>query len=54
MIRLIVADDQAIIRDGVRMVCSAHQDLCVIGEAADGHTAVELAEELQPDVLVME
>jgi two-component system response regulator NreC len=54
MIRLIVAGEHALVRDSVRLLCSTHADLCVIGEAADGQSAVELAEELQPDVLIVD
>jgi CheY-like chemotaxis protein len=53
-IRLIVADEQALVREGVVRLCGDHADLSVIAEAADGHTAVGLAEALRPDVLVMD
>ena len=54
VIRVLIANEHAIIRDGIRLLCTAHADLCVIGEAVDGETAVDRAEELQPDVVVMD
>ena len=53
-IRILVADDHAIIRKGFRYVIQQQQDLDVIGEAADGREAVRLARELEPDVVVID
>lgn len=54
MIRLVVADDQAVVRGGLRMILEAQADLEVVGEAADGAEAVALATALQPDVALMD
>jgi DNA-binding NarL/FixJ family response regulator len=53
-IRVLVCDDQALVRSGFRMVLEAREDLEVVGEAADGREAVELAERLDPDVVLMD
>jgi DNA-binding NarL/FixJ family response regulator len=53
-VRVLLADDQPMLRSGLRSVLGAHSDLHVIGEAADGVEAVELARRLLPDVLVID
>jgi DNA-binding NarL/FixJ family response regulator len=52
--RVLVCDDQALIRTGLVTIIDAQPDLAVAGECADGRTAVELARELDPDVVVMD
>jgi DNA-binding NarL/FixJ family response regulator len=53
-ITVIVADDQEIVRTGLRMILDAQPGIDVIGEAADGRTAVELARRLRPDVCLFD
>jgi two-component system response regulator NreC len=53
-IRIILADDHPIVRQGFRLILAAQPDMEVVGEAADGRQAVELAENTKPDVLVMD
>ena len=54
MIRLLLVDDQPLIRAGLRMLCDAEADLTVVGEAENGRDAVTLAARLAPDVIVMD
>ena len=54
MIRVIVADDQAIVRAGFTVIVEAAGDIEVVGEAKDGYEAVELALRLRPDVVCMD
>jgi DNA-binding NarL/FixJ family response regulator len=54
VIRVVIADDQTLVRDGFRMILDAQEDIEVIGEAADGAGAVATVCELQPDVVLMD
>ena len=54
MIRVLLVDDQQLIRAGLRMLCDAEPDLEVVGEAGNGRDAVTLAARLTPDVVVMD
>ncbi|MFC4501364.1 MULTISPECIES: response regulator [Streptomyces] len=53
-IRVLLADDQAMVRTGFEMILSAEDDIEVVGHAADGLQAVELAERHRPDVVLMD
>ena len=54
MIRVLLADDHAMVRKGVRLILEAQSDMEIAGEAGNGREAVELAEKLHPDVVVMD
>jgi DNA-binding NarL/FixJ family response regulator/class 3 adenylate cyclase len=52
--RILIVDDQALVRAGFRMILEAEEDIEVVGEAADGREAVEAATSLSPDVVLMD
>ena len=54
MIRILLADDQPLIRSGIRALLEAEDDLEVVGEAADGREAVALARQHQPDIALLD
>ncbi|HEU4912333.1 MAG TPA: response regulator transcription factor [Actinomycetes bacterium] len=54
MIRVLLADDEELVRTGLRMILDAEPDITVVGDAVDGADAVARAEELAPDVVLMD
>jgi DNA-binding NarL/FixJ family response regulator len=54
VIRVLLADDQELVRDGFAMILDAQADMEVVGQASDGARSVELARELLPDVVLMD
>jgi DNA-binding NarL/FixJ family response regulator len=53
-VRILIADDHKIVRDGLRSLLEAREDWSVVGEASDGREAVELARAVKPDVVVID
>ena len=53
-LRVVLADDHAVVREGLKALVNAQPDMHVVGEAADGEAAWQAAKELEPDVLVMD
>lgn len=54
MIRVLVVDDHAILRDGIRSLLESQEDIVVVGEASDGAEAIELVGNLLPDIVLMD
>jgi DNA-binding NarL/FixJ family response regulator len=54
LIRLVIADDQALVRAGFRMIVQSQPDMVVAGEAADGQDAIDLVRRERPDVVLMD
>ena len=54
MITVLVVDDQRLVRAGLRMLCTAAEDMTISGEASNGVEAIALAAELDPDVILMD
>jgi DNA-binding NarL/FixJ family response regulator len=54
VISVLIADDQALVRGGLRMIIDAQQDMQVVGEAENGTEAITVAMELEPDVVLMD
>ena len=53
-IRVLIVDDHAVVRSGLRTILETEPDIEIVGEAGDGHAALELAQELLPDVVLMD
>jgi DNA-binding NarL/FixJ family response regulator len=53
-VRIVIADDHPILRDGLRRLLESEPDFVVVGEACDGHQAVEQVKRLEPDVLLLD
>jgi DNA-binding NarL/FixJ family response regulator len=53
-LRILLADDHKIVRDGLRLLIDSQPDMCVVGEAANGKEALAQARDLKPDIVVMD
>src|SRR5437588_12817012 len=53
-IRIIIADDHPIVRDGLRKLLSLEDDFAIVGEANDGREVLELIQEQEPDILLLD
>lgn len=54
MIKVLIADDHDIVLDGLRFMINSQEDMKVVGEAKDGRTSVKLAQQLRPDIVIMD
>jgi DNA-binding NarL/FixJ family response regulator len=54
MINVLIADDQAMVRSGLRLILESEADIAVVGEAENGHEAIRLAKRERPDVVLMD
>ena len=54
MIRILIADDHAVVRQGLKMFLSLDPEIEILGEAGDGKKAIEMARQLQPDIVLMD
>ena len=54
IVRVIICDDQAVVREGLELILNADSEIDVIGLAEDGHIAVEMAMDLKPDIVLMD
>lgn len=53
-LRILLAEDHAVVREGLKALVNSQPDMTVVGEAGDGRAAVDLAQELQPDLVIMD
>jgi two-component system response regulator NreC len=53
-LKILIAEDHGTVRDGIRMIVESQEDMKVVGAAADGREAVKLAQELMPDIVLMD
>ena len=54
MIKVLIADDDAIVREGLKMIITSQEDMCVCAEAEDGNAALAIARELRPDIALLD
>ena len=53
-VRVVLADDQAMVRTGFRLILEAEDDIVIVGEASDGEQAIDVTRRSQPDVVLMD